>query len=243
MLLLCGGRLPLGQRQVFELRGEDEELGGQTHRWDPAAERSDDVGHAAARGVQHAVGGALEQQHAGQVEHQSWVLRLLQLLHQGLAPQSRTFLTSGVKVLGFSTDIIRSAARKFTRMLDTSEHTVFRTSFMLCFLLALDGALLEDRKTERSTSCCDGGRLYLLSFLLHGFIKQREAVADELLTDHHRVSQHSGRGLDISAPHRLVHVAELTASSTDASTWSTRACPTQAALRNNSLVDLKRFLI
>lgn len=40
-----------------------------------------------------------------------------------------------------------------------------------------------------------------------------------------------------------VHVAELTASSTEASTWSTRAWPTQAARRNSSLLDLKRFLM
>lgn len=36
-------------------------------------------------------------------------------------------LTSLLMVLGFSTDIIRSAARKFTRMLVTSVHRVFRT--------------------------------------------------------------------------------------------------------------------
>lgn len=47
-------------------------------------------------------------------------------------------------------------------------------------------------------------RLYLLSFLLHGFIKQCEAVADELLADDDCASQHSGRGLDVSVSHGLV---------------------------------------
>lgn len=47
-------------------------------------------------------------------------------------------------------------------------------------------------------------RLHLLSFLLHGFIKQCEAVADELLADHDGSSQHSGRGLDVSVSHGLV---------------------------------------
>lgn len=47
-------------------------------------------------------------------------------------------------------------------------------------------------------------RPYLLSFLLHDFIKYRETVADELFTDDHCPSQHSGRGLDVSVSHSLV---------------------------------------
>ena len=52
---------------------------------DAPAEDADDAGHAAAGRVQDAVGGALEEQHAGQVEHQRRLLRLLQLLHQRVA--------------------------------------------------------------------------------------------------------------------------------------------------------------
>lgn len=37
--------------------------------------------------MQHAVGAGLEQQHAGQMEHQSWILRLLQVLYESLAVQ------------------------------------------------------------------------------------------------------------------------------------------------------------
>lgn len=47
-------------------------------------------------------------------------------------------------------------------------------------------------------------RLYLLSFLLHGVIEQREAVAEELLADHNSLSQHLGRGQDISVSHCLL---------------------------------------
>ncbi len=49
-----------------------------------------------------------------------------------------------------------------------------------------------------------GRRSYLLSFLLHGFIKNRQAVTDKLLADDDGASQHSGGGLDVSVSHSLV---------------------------------------
>lgn len=129
---------------------------------------------------------------------------------------------------------------------------------------------------------------YLLGFKLHGFIKQLQAVTDELFTNDKRITHDSGRWMDIHVPHSLadhhphilhrqaagqnrlkgekknslaqklegqengrvhvdtwmsVHVAEVTASSTEASTRSNSAWLMQAALRNSSLLDLKRFLI
>lgn len=58
---------------------------GQTNRWDVSHECADDLRHTPPWSVQHAVGASLEQQHTGQVENQSRVLRLLQLLSQSLA--------------------------------------------------------------------------------------------------------------------------------------------------------------
>ena len=55
-----------------------------TYRGDFAREGADDLRDAASRGVQHAVGAGLKQQHAGQVEDQSWVLGVLQLLSESL---------------------------------------------------------------------------------------------------------------------------------------------------------------
>lgn len=59
------------------------------YRGYPACEGADDLRHAASRSVQHALGAGLEQQHAGQVEDQSWILRLLQLLGQSLTVQEQ----------------------------------------------------------------------------------------------------------------------------------------------------------
>ena len=49
-----------------------------------SGEGPDDLGYAASRGVQHAAGAALEQEHAGQMQHQGGVVRVLQLLQQSL---------------------------------------------------------------------------------------------------------------------------------------------------------------
>ena len=54
------------------------------HLRDLADQGAYDLGHAASGRVQHAVGGGLEEQHAGQVQHQRRILRQLQLLQQGL---------------------------------------------------------------------------------------------------------------------------------------------------------------
>jgi len=55
-----------------------------------ACKCADDLRHTAARGVQHAVGAGLEQQHTGQMEDQSWILRVLQLLAESLAVQKQS---------------------------------------------------------------------------------------------------------------------------------------------------------
>lgn len=60
-----------------------------TYRGYSACERADDLRHAASRSVQHALGAGLKQQHAGQVEDQSWILRLLQLLSESLTVQEQ----------------------------------------------------------------------------------------------------------------------------------------------------------
>lgn len=52
-------------------------------------ECADDLRHTAAWGVQHTVRAGLKQQHAGQVEDQSGILGVLQLLSQGLAVQEQ----------------------------------------------------------------------------------------------------------------------------------------------------------
>lgn len=61
----------------------------RTYRGYPACEGADDLRHAASRSVQHALGAGLKQQHAGQVEDQSWILCLLQLLGQSLTVQEQ----------------------------------------------------------------------------------------------------------------------------------------------------------
>lgn len=61
----------------------------ETYRRYSACECADDLRHAASRSVQHAVGAGLKQEHAGQVENESWVLCLLQLLSQNLTVQEQ----------------------------------------------------------------------------------------------------------------------------------------------------------
>ena len=45
---------------------------------------------------------------------------------------------------------------------------------------------------------------YLLGFMLHGFLKEGETVANEFLADDHSASQHSGRGMNVGVSHGLV---------------------------------------
>lgn len=47
--------------------------------------------------------------------------------------------------------------------------------------------------------------MYLPSFLLHGFIKQREAADDEFLADNDCAPHQSGSGVYISVPHGLTY--------------------------------------
>lgn len=65
------------------------EFGPGWYRGYPSSQGADDLGHAAARRVQHALGAGLEQQHAGQVEDQGRLLRLLQLLDESLTVQEQ----------------------------------------------------------------------------------------------------------------------------------------------------------
>lgn len=61
----------------------------ETYRGYSASECSDDLRHAASRSVQHAVSAGLKQQHTGEVEDQSRILCLLQLLSESLAVQEQ----------------------------------------------------------------------------------------------------------------------------------------------------------
>lgn len=46
---------------------------------------------------------------------------------------------------------------------------------------------------------------YLLCFLLHRLLEERQAAADELLADHHGPAQEPGPRLHIRGPHDFVH--------------------------------------
>ena len=63
--------------------------------------------------------------------------------------------------------------------------------------------------SQKTMTICPSGNfmtgvIYLLSFMLHGFLKETETVADELLADHHGVSQDPGSRQHVGRSHGLV---------------------------------------
>lgn len=65
----------------------------QTYCWYTACKDVDDLRHTASRSMEHALSAGLKQQHTGQVEDQSWVLRLLKLLHECLTMKEQHLST------------------------------------------------------------------------------------------------------------------------------------------------------